>query len=269
MVASVGGPGSLIGAMLGEYEVEALIGRGAMGTVYLARDTKLNRLVALKVLLGSLARTPSLVKQFHREARAAAPLKHPGIVRIYSAGTEGGTPYIAMEFVDGEPLDRFLKRRGKVSWQVALHVGAKLAQALDCAHRGRVIHRDVKPSNVMLDRKGNVRLTDFGIASIQSDGQAPSPGAAVLGTPQYMSPEQVTGGDVGPSTDLFALGVMLYQMISGEMPFRGETSIALIKSISEDRPPRLNELDPSIPDDVARLVAYLIEKRPESRPAQR
>jgi len=267
MVVSVGGHGSLIGAMLGEYEVEALIGRGAMGSVYLARDTKLNRRVALKVLLGSLARTPALVKQFHQEAHASAPLKHPGIVRIYSAGTEDGTPYIAMEFVDGEPLDRFLKRKGKVSWQVALHIGGKLAQALECAHRGGVVHRDVKPSNVMLDRRGDVRLTDFGIASIQSGDQGASSSTQILGTPQYMSPEQATGGDVGPSTDLFALGVMMYQMISGELPFRGESSMALIKSITEDQPTRLNVLDPSIPDDVARLVAYLIEKKIESRPA--
>ncbi len=266
MVVSVGGHGSLIGAMLGEYEVEALIGRGAMGAVYLARDTKLNRLVALKVLLGSLARTPAVVEQFHKEAQAAAPLKHPGIVRIYSAGTEAGTPYIAMEFVDGEPLDRFLQRKGKVSWQVALHIGAKLSQALDAAHRGGVVHRDIKPSNIMLDRKGGVRLTDFGIASIQSD-ESGSADSRVVGTPQYMSPEQVTGGEVGPSTDLFALGVTLYRMISGQMPFRGESSMAMIKSICEDDPPRLNKLDPSIPDDAARLVAYLIEKTPDARPA--
>ncbi len=267
MVASVGGHGSLIGTMLGEYEVEALIGRGAMGAVYLARDTKLNRLVALKVLLGSLARTPAVVKQFHKEAQAAAPLKHPGIVRIYSAGTEAGTPYIAMEFVDGEPLDRFLQRKGKVSWQVALHIGAKLSQALDAAHRGGVVHRDIKPSNIMLDRKGGVRLTDFGIASIQSDESGPAAEGKVVGTPQYMSPEQVTGGEVGASTDLFALGVTMYRMISGVMPFRGESSMAMIKSICEDSPPRLNKLDPSIPDDVARLVAYLIEKTPSARPA--
>lgn len=267
MVVSVGGHGSLIGTRLGEYEVEALIGRGAMGAVYLARDTKLNRLVALKVLLGSLARTPSVVEQFHLEAQAAAPLKHPGIVRIYSAGTEAGTPYIAMEFVDGEPLDRFLKRKGKISWKVALYIGAKLAQALDAAHRAGVVHRDIKPSNIMLDRKGSVRLTDFGIASIRSDESSAPSDTKVVGTPQYMSPEQVTGKEVGPSSDLFALGVTLYLMISGEMPFRGESSMALIKSICEDDPPRLNKLDPSVPDDVARLVAYLIGKRPEARPA--
>ena len=266
MVDSVVGHGSLIGTRLGEYEVEALIGRGAMGSVYLARDTKLNRLVALKVLLGSLARTPSLVKQFHQEAQAAAPLNHPGIVRIYSAGVESGTPYIAMEFVDGEPLDRFLNRHDRISWNVALHVGSQVAKALDAAHRHGVVHRDVKPSNIMLDGKGNVRLTDFGIASIQSDGDSGN-SAGVIGTPQYMSPEQVTGRPTGPASDLFALGVTLYQMMAGEMPFRGESSMALIKSICEDVPPRLNRIDPDIPDDVARLVAYLIEKEPSARPA--
>ncbi len=265
MVASAGGHGSLIGATLGEYEVVALIGRGGMGAVYLARDTKLNRLVALKVLLGSLARTPSLVKQFHQEAQNSAPLNHPGIVRIYSAGIEGGTPYIAMEYVDGEPLDRFLKRKGKLKWDVALHIGGKLALALDCAHQHRIVHRDVKPSNIMLDHVGNIRLTDFGIASIQTDeaGQ----GGNFVGTPQYMSPEQALNKGVVPSSDLYALGVVLFQMMSGELPFHGETSAALIKNICTEDAPRLNKLDSEIPDDVARLVAYLLEKDPKNRPA--
>jgi tRNA A-37 threonylcarbamoyl transferase component Bud32 len=257
--------GSLIGTKLGGYQVEALIGRGAMGSVYLARDTKLNRHVALKVLLGSLSRTPSIVKQFRQEAQAAAPLNHPNIVRIYSAGMESGTPYIAMEFVDGEPLDRFLGRQGKVSWEVALHVGAQVAAALDCAHRHGIIHRDVKPSNILVDRRGGVRLTDFGIARMQSEGTGK--GASVVGTPQYMSPEQVTGKDIGPTSDLFSLGVTMYQMIAGELPFRGESSMALVKSICEDDPPRLNRVISSVPDDVARLVAYLMEKEPGGRPA--
>ncbi len=265
MASDIRAQGSLIGSKLGGYQVEALIGRGAMGSVYLARDTKLNRHIALKVLLGSLARTPSIVKQFHQEAQSAAPLNHPNIVRIYSAGVEAGTPYIAMEFVDGEPLDRFLKRKGKVNWDVALHIGAQVALALDCAHQHGIIHRDVKPSNILLDRKGGVRLTDFGIARMQSrDGAS---GGPVVGTPQYMSPEQLTGGDIGPASDLFALGVTMYQMISGEMPFRGESSMALVRSICEDTPVRLNKLDESVPDDVARLVAYLIEKEPSGRPA--
>lgn len=267
MVAKPAGHGSLIGATLGGYEVETLIGRGAMGSVYLAHDVKLKRPVALKVLLGSLARTPSVVKQFHLEAQAAAPLRHPGIVRVYSAGVEAGTPYIAMEFVDGEPLDRFLRRKGKIRWQRAFHIAGQMALALECAHESGVVHRDVKPSNIMLDRNGGVRLTDFGIANIHSDDPETAWDSSFVGTPQYMSPEQCTGGKVGPASDIFSLGVTLYQMISGELPFRGESSMGLIKSICTDDPPRLNKAVFGVPDDVARLVAFLMEKDLEKRPS--
>lgn len=261
-----GSTGTLIGETLAGYRVEALIGRGAMGSVYLARDTRLNRSVALKVLLGSLARSPDVVREFHREAQSAAPLRHEGIVRIYEAGSFEGTPYIAMEYVNGEPLDRFLRRKGKLDWGVAFHIAAKVADALQCAHEHGIVHRDVKPANIMLDHGGGIRLTDFGIAAAQH-GDAPSPAGPVIGTPQYMSPEQVTGKEVGPASDLFALGVVLYQMISGEMPFVAEDSVALVNRICESDPIRLNKLDLSIPDDVARLVAYLLEKDPASRPA--
>lgn len=267
MVASSSGHGSLIGSTLGGYEVMALIGRGAMGAVYLARDVKLGRQVALKVLLGSLARNPESVKQFHLEAQAAAPLNHPGIVRIYSAGIESGTPYIAMEFVDGEPLDRFLQRKGHIDWDVALHIGGKIAQALDAAHKNRVIHSDIKPANIMLDKSGGIRLADFGIARIQSKDGSSSSGAGFLGTPQYMSPEQATNKNVGPSSDLYSLGVVLYQLISGQLPFHGESSMALIKSICTEEATRIDKLIPEVPDDVSRFVAYLMEKDPKSRPA--
>jgi serine/threonine protein kinase len=267
MVASAGGQGSLIGSTLGGYEVVALIGRGAMGAVYLARDLKLGRQVALKVLLGSLARNPDSVRQFHSEAQAAAPLNHPGIVRIYSAGIESGTPYIAMEFVDGEPLDRFLSRKGRIDWDVALHIGGKIAQALDAAHRKGVVHSDIKPANIMLDKSGGMRLADFGIARIQSKEGPASSGGGFLGTPQYMSPEQATNKNVGPSSDLYSLGVVLYEMITGSLPFHGESSMALIKSICTDEATRIHKLVPEVPDDVSRFVAYLLEKNPKSRPA--
>ncbi len=258
--------GTLIGQTLGGYEVQTLIGRGAMGTVYLARDVKLNRPVALKVLLGSMAQTPSVVRQFQLEAQAAAPLQHPCVVRVYSAGIERGTPYMAMEFVDGEPLDRFLRRKGRLKWQQAFHVGGQVALALECAHKNNIVHRDVKPSNIMLDQLGAVRLTDFGIASIQTEeGSQDAP--TFVGTPQYMSPEQCSNQKVGPASDLFSLGVTMFQMIAGELPFHGESSMALIRCICTEDPPRLNKLNASLPDDVARLVAYLLEKKPEMRPA--
>ncbi len=267
MVRSEASHGSLIGNITGGYQVDELIGRGAMGTVYLAHDPNLGRRVALKVLLGSLARTPSIVKQFEREALAAAPLNHPGIVRVYSAGTDKGTPYIAMEFVDGEPLDAFLRRKGRLSWQHATHIAGQVALALQCAHENGVVHRDVKPSNIMLDRNGRVRLADFGIAKAQWEDGSESPGPMVIGTPQYMSPEQVSGSDAGPSSDLFSLGVTLFEMIAGRTPFHGDSAVSLAQSISNDTPQRLDVLVPGVPDDVARFVAYLLEKNFDDRPS--
>ncbi|MCC6694186.1 MAG: serine/threonine-protein kinase [Candidatus Hydrogenedentes bacterium] len=266
VVSAQTGQASLLGTSLGGYVVRALIGRGAVGTVYLARDTALNRPVALKVLLGSLARNPSMVRSFHREAQAAAPLRHPCIVRVYSAGIESGTPYIAMEYVPGEPLDRFLRRKGQVTWQTALYVGAQVAQALDCAHSNGVIHRDVKPANILLDTQGRVRLADFGIARAAARGGNSTGGNGVIGTPAYMAPEQCEGSTVSVATDLYALGVVLYQMMAGQVPFKAESPQAVVKQILTDEAPRLNKMVPGIPDDVARLVAHLLEKEPEARP---
>ena len=260
------GHASLIGATFGPYQVQALVGRGAMGTVYLARDTILKRQVALKVLLGHLARNPLLVRRFHREAQATARLRHPNIVRIYAAGVEGGTPYIAMEFVEGEPLDRFLRRYGRLEWQRALHIGGQVAEAIAAAHAHGIVHRDVKPANIMLDLQGRVRLTDFGIAHVHAELEDGPPEESFLGTPRYMSPEQCANRGVGASTDLFSLGIVLFEMAAGFQPFQGESAVALIKRITNDDPPRLNKVFPDSPDDVARLVAHLLEKRPEDRP---
>lgn len=262
MVGQSSGHASLLGTAFGGYEVQALIGRGAMGAVYLARDTALNRPVALKVLLGSLARNPAMVRSFHREAQAAAPLRHPNIVRVFAAGIEAGTPYIAMEYVAGETLERFLRRKGQVTWQTALYIAHQVAEALSCAHRSGIIHRDVKPANILLDRTGRVRLTDFGIANAATHETQ-----GVIGTPQYMSPEQVRGIKLSHSTDLFSLGVVMYRMMAGNPPFQADTPIALINRITTQEPPRLNRLRTDIPDDVARLAAMMLEKAPEDRPA--
>jgi len=270
MVSPGGGQASLIGRSLGNYAVKALIGRGAMGTVYLARHETLGRMAALKVLLGSLARNRDQVKRFLLEAQAAAPLQHPNIVGIYEAGVLEGVPYIAMEYVEGEPLDRFLHRKGRMlSWQNALHILHQVSQALDCAHRAGVVHRDVKPANILLDPRGRVRLTDFGIANVgrEQEEEVPDTPSAFLGTPEYMSPEQCAGSArITPASDLFSLGVMLFEMLSGQKPFEGHTTMALIKSITNDEPTRLNQIVPEIPDDVARLAAHLLQKDAKKRP---
>jgi len=258
---------SLVNAKIAGYEVVGLIGRGATGTVYLARDVALDRCVALKVLLGNVARDPTLVNRFYREAQAAAPLRHPNLVRVYTAGIENGTPYIAMEYIEGEPLDRFLRRKGRLEWPNALHIAAQVAQALAYAHERGVVHRDVKPANIMLDRAGRVLLTDFGLANVQANGADATTDAGLLGTPQYMSPEQCAGRPATPASDLFSLGVTLYQMLAARLPFEGDSAVELIRSISSDNPPRLNRVNRNIPDDVARLAAHLLEKDPASRPA--
>ncbi|MBI5092863.1 MAG: protein kinase [Candidatus Hydrogenedentes bacterium] len=267
MVSSSGGHASLLGRTFGAYEVFGLIGRGAVGTVYVAMDVRLKRQVALKVLLGSLARDPNVVKTFHREAQAAAPLRHPNIVRIYSAGIEEGTPYIAMEYVEGEPLDRFIRRKGRIKWQSALYIVQQVAEALDCAHARGIVHRDVKPANIMLDRSGRVCLTDFGIANIQTDDAARPAEGGFVGTPHYMSPEQCAGHTLTPSSDLYSLGVTMYQLIAGALPYTAESPVALIKCITSDEAPRLTKVVPDVPDDVSRLAAFLMQKQTQDRPA--
>ncbi|GMV99927.1 MAG: hypothetical protein AMXMBFR84_10660 [Candidatus Hydrogenedentota bacterium] len=260
------GKASLLGSVFAGYEVRALIGRGATGTVYLAHDLALDRPVALKVLLGALARNPASVHRFHREARAAAPLRNPSIVRVYSAGMDEGIPYIAMEYVPGEPLDRYWRRNGHVPWKTALYIGIQMAKALECAHAAGIVHRDVKPANILLDRQGRVRLTDFGIANIAvpTDG---SKSCQLVGTPHYLSPEQCAGLPASPLSDLYALGVTLYEIMAGRTPHQGATPVAVFKKIMEEEPPRLNRIVPEIPDDVARVVAHLMEKEPGQRPA--
>lgn len=257
---------SLLGAKLGNYAVQALVGRGAMGAVYLARDRSLGRPVALKVLLGSLARNNDQVRRFLREARATAPLIHPNIVRIYDAGIRDGVPYIAMEYIEGEPLDRFLARTGALEWHYALHIIQQVAMALGCAHAAGVVHRDVKPANILIDAHGRVRLTDFGIARILDRQGSGFTTHECMGTPEYMSPELCAGEKVGRPADLFSLGVTLFYMLAGRMPFHGDSHVALVQCIANDDAPRLNRIMPGVPDDVARLVAHLLEKDPTARP---
>jgi hypothetical protein len=237
-----------------------------MGTVYFAKDVSLNRYVALKVLHDELARDPAVVRSFLREAQVAAPLKHPNIVRVFSAGTEAGHSYIVMEYVPGEPLDRFLRRKGRISWESALHIGGQAAAALHCAHQAGVVHRDVKPANMILDQRGRIHLTDFGIAQLSGADPGEAVPSEFVGTPHFMSPEQCAGYELTPATDLYSLGVTLFLTIAGRLPFESTSPVELVKTITTVEPPRLNKILSEIPDDVARLVAHLLQKRPEDRP---
>ena len=216
------------GDVLGRYELVEEIGEGGMATVYRARDRELRRDVAVKVLFPHLARKPDIVRRFHREARAAAGLEHANILRVYDVGAEPGEPpYIVMELVRGRALLAEIERRGAVLAEVVACMGALLADALAVAHAAGVIHRDVKPANVLIAPGGRLLLADFGVARLETEDSLVTRTGAVLGTPAYMSPEQATGDTATARSDLYSLGVTLYQLATGALPYGGSSARVL------------------------------------------
>ncbi len=252
--------------IFGNYEILETTGSGGMGVVYRAVDLALNRTVALKVLRDDLRNQPHLVARFQREAKAFAALDHPNIVHIYSVGVIGRIPYIAMEFVEGEPLSEVLMSRGPIPWREALEIGSQVADALACAHDHLIIHRDIKPGNILIDREGRARVTDFGIAKVLNASTQLTADGARLGTPQYMCPERCQNKEITPLSDIYSLGVVLFQCISGRLPYETNSSVELIQRIASEPPARLRQFVPDAPDAVERLLAYMIEKKPAARP---
>jgi serine/threonine-protein kinase len=236
-----------------------------MGEVYLAHDGVLERDVALKVLRSQYAGDEEFAERFRREARSAASLSHPNIVQVYDRGeAEDGTSYIAMEYVPGGTLKEQIGRRGPFGDRETAAVGAQITDALGAAHERGVIHRDIKPQNVLVTASGDLKVTDFGIARAASAVTSSASGA-IFGTAGYISPEQALGEPVGPASDLYSLGVVLYEMLTGELPFAADNSIAVcMKHVNEPpRPPKL--LNPDIPEGMNALVLMLLAKHPTDR----
>ncbi|NLF13428.1 MAG: ABC transporter substrate-binding protein [Anaerolineaceae bacterium] len=259
--------GDLVGRRLGKYEIRAEVGRGGMGTVYLAHDPLLQRRVALKVLAPHLAGEPDLIERFLREARAAARLKHPNIVTIYDVGQEGSTYYFVMEYVDGPSLARALAQRGPMSPGGALRLLRPLASALDYAHGQELVHRDVKPGNILLDPRGEPALGDFGIARAAQDSRLTTTGTLV-GTPEYMSPEQARGDEVDHRTDLYSLAIVAYEMLGGRSPFAGTTPHGVLYRQVHEAPPPLRQPrpgDPAWPAAVDGVLQKALAKEPGQR----
>ena len=254
---------------IGRYEVLSELGHGSMGRVYLAHDPNTDRKVAVKRLAPASAASPeeetTSRARFLLEARAAARLQHPGIVVVHDADTdaESGRPYFAMEWVDGPSLGARLKQRGPLPWSAAARIAARVAAALEHAHQRGVVHRDVKPSNILLGADGSVKVSDFGIAKFATESHTLA--GHVLGTPNYMSPEQLRGEAVDGRSDVFALGAVLYQMLTGEPPFRGDSLAAITyKAVHVDpRPPSFARRD--LPEALERVVLRALAKAPESR----
>ncbi|MFO0093278.1 MAG: serine/threonine-protein kinase [Gemmatimonadaceae bacterium] len=255
---------SLARAVAGAFRLVREIGRGGMGVVYLAEDTQLERRVAIKTLPSHLMADAQVRQRFLREARTAAALSHPNIVPIYSAAERDGVVYFTMGYVEGESLAERLLRDGPLDVPAALAIVRQLALALEAAHAANVVHRDIKAENVLLDGAGRAVVTDFGIARV-SEAQPITATGTVLGTVHYMSPEQVMGEPLDGRSDLYALGVLLFRMLSGRFPFERANNSAVLVAHVNTAPPRLREVAPHVPASVDALVLDLLAKRREAR----
>ena len=267
------GKPSLVGATLSHYRINGSIGAGGMGEVYRATDTNLGRDVALKVLPPDMAGDADRLARFQREARAVAALNHPNVVTIFSVEQSDNIQFITMELIEGQPLDRLIPANGLEVDRIVDIAGA-LAEALAAAHEKGIVHRDLKPANVMVTHEGRVKILDFGLAkdvSADNSNQSTVTSAGhtqagvVMGTPSYMSPEQVSGRPLDHRTDIFSLGVMLHEMATGQRPFHGASSAELISSVLRDHPPLVTEIRPDLPADLARIIRRCLEKDPRRR----
>jgi serine/threonine protein kinase len=269
----------LIGQSLKHYRVESLLGQGGMGVVYRCHDTKLDRSVALKVLSPELTADTDRRKRFLREARAAARISHPSIAQVYDVDEHDGTIFIAMELVEGRTV-RELIRNKELDLLGAIDIAIQVADGLARAHETGIVHRDIKPANVMLTRDGHVKILDFGLAKLidpsdttRSPGAAPADAVtvtqtrvgAVMGTAAYMSPEQVKALPVDARSDLFSLGVMLFEMVTWELPFQRSTMMETMQAVAFDETPSVHSLRPHLPAELQRVLSGCLRKRPEDR----
>src|SRR5437773_772887 len=248
---------------VGKFELHELIGEGAMGAVWKAYDSVIRRYVALKILSSAIGRTQDARARFLREARAAGALQHRNIVTIYDLGEADGQLFIAMELVDGRDLSHLIAQQEALTLERKLDIAIEVLQGLSYAHGRGVIHRDIKPSNVRIASDGSVKIMDFGIARLQSADVTGS--GAIVGTPTYMAPEQITNGPITPATDLFAMGCLLYELLSYRKPFEGETVHGVLYQVLTTDPKPLRTLAASIPTSLERLVAKALNKVPEDR----
>ncbi len=268
-------PAGLVGQTLGSYRLLEALGSGGMGEVYLAEDTRLGRRVALKILPPEMAKHPEKVQRFEREAQTIASLNHPGIVTLHSIEEADGRRFLTMEHVEGQTLGSAVPRGG-LPMKRFLPLAIALTDAVSAAHRQGILHRDLKPENVMLTPEGRLKVLDFGLAKLWAhsgddedrttrETQSVTQDGRIVGTVAYMSPEQAQGLPVDHRSDVFSLGILLYEMTTGERPFQGRTNLSVLSSVLKDTPTPVHELRQDVPRPLARMIQRALEKRVEDR----
>ena len=262
-------PGDVSNTTLGEFRLLRKLGTGGMAEVYLAEQTSLRRQVAVKVLRPEYVTDEQYVKRFRHEAAAAGSLNHPNIVQVYMVGEDNGINYIAQEYVQGRTLKDYLNRKGPMEIKIALHILRQVASALQVASDNGIVHRDIKPENILLTNKGEAKVADFGLAQLTLQGERISltQTGLTLGTPLYMSPEQVNGQPLDSRSDIYSFGIMAWHMFAGRPPFSGETAMAVAVKHLNDKPPSLSEFRPDLPVTLRDLIKRMMNKKKEDRPA--
>ncbi|MBI3725008.1 serine/threonine protein kinase, partial [bacterium] len=263
-----------LGGRFGRYEIERLLGRGGMGAVYLARQSDLDRPAVVKVIAPELARDPATVERLHREARAAARVSSDNVVKVYETGILHGVPFIAMEYIEGSSLSKVLEEKGRLPYLDATAHVIAAARGLAAAHEVGILHRDIKPANILVTKDGRVKLADFGLAKAEPwKSLATAPGSQtvsvpgmVVGTPDYMPPEQAEGGTLDARTDLYALGVTYYELLTGERPFHGDTPLKILTQVMSATPKRPTQIVSDIPPAIEGMCLKLMARDPEERP---
>jgi eukaryotic-like serine/threonine-protein kinase len=263
--ATTGLASSLIGTVLsGRYRLESKLGSGGMSTVFLARDDTLERWVAIKVMHREISDQPDQIERFRREARTVAQLSHPNVVAVIDAGEDGGYPYIVLEYVEGETLKQRIDRYGRLPVADAVAYAIEIGRGLAAAHARRLVHRDVKPQNVLIDAEGRAKVTDFGIArTLEADGLTKT--GRVLGTTDYVAPEQAMGHGVDARSDIYSLGVLLYEMLTGDVPFQAETVVGVAMKHVNEQMPDVQDSRPEISSALAAVIERATSKDARSR----
>lgn len=248
------------------YRLDGEIGQGGMAVVYRAHDERLGRLVAIKTMRSQLAADPSFLARFRREAQAVASLSHPNLAAVWDTGEVNGVPYIVMEYVDGQNLKTRIVAEAPLSVERAVGTMIQIAEGVGAAHRAGLVHRDLKPQNILLTRTGQVKVADFGIArSLGAAAAASTQTGQVWGTAHYIAPEQAAGQPATPATDVYSLGVILYEMLAGRLPFEADTPLALAMQHLQAEPPSPRQFNPAIPVGLEAIIAKAMTKRPDVR----